>query len=61
MNRAAYIVGTMLALGLIGAIFGLIWDFFAQETGWWGAWGLFGLLVGIFVGVGVAERYARAT
>lgn len=54
--RAAYIAGTTLAAGVTGAIFGLIWGFFAQEAGWWGAWGLFGLIIGIALGVAVAER-----
>ena len=56
MNKAVYIVGTTLAAGLVGALFGLIWGFFAQEAGWWGAWGLLGLILGIFAGVAVSER-----
>jgi hypothetical protein len=56
MTRAGYIVGTMVAAGAIGAIFGLVWGFFAQEAGWWGAWMLFGLIVGIVGGVAVADR-----
>ena len=56
MNKAVYIVGTTLAAGLVGALYGLIWGFFAQEAGWWGAWGLLGLILGIFAGVAVSER-----
>ena len=58
MNRAAYIVGTTLAAGLVGAIVGLVWGFFAQEAGWWGAGMLLGLILGIFGGVAVSERLA---
>lgn len=56
--QAAYIAGTTVAAGAAGAIFGIIWGFFAQEAGWWGAWGLFGVIVGIVLGVIVAERAA---
>ena len=56
--RAAYITGTTLAAGVVGAIFGLIWGFFAQETGWWGAWMLFGLIIGPVLGIIVADRAA---
>lgn len=56
MNRAGIITATTLALGLVGVVLGLIWGFFAQEAGWWGAWALFGLIVGPIVGVAVADR-----
>jgi hypothetical protein len=56
MKRVAYIIGTTLAVGVLGALFGLVWGFYAQEAGWWGAWGLLGLFVGIVLGVSVAER-----
>src|SRR5262249_41524953 len=56
MRRAGYIAGTTLLGGLIGAIFGAIWGFFAQEIGWWGAWMILGLVIGIVGGVAVAGR-----
>ena len=56
MRKTAYIAGTTIAAGVAGALFGLIWGFFAQEAGWWGAWGLLGLILGIFAGVAVSER-----
>lgn len=58
MNRAVYIVGTMLAAAVLGALLGAAWGFFAQETGWWGAGMLLGLTVGVVGGVAVAERVA---
>ena len=58
MNRAGYIVGTMLAAAILGALLGAIWGFFAQESGWWGAGMLLGLVLGIIGGVAVAERAA---
>ena len=58
MNRAGYVVGTMLAAGILGALLGVIWGFFAQESGWWGAGMLLGLVLGIVGGVAVAERAA---
>ncbi len=56
MNRAGYIVGTMLAAAILGALLGVIWGFFAQESGWWGAGMILGLVLGIIGGVAVAER-----
>jgi hypothetical protein len=56
MRRAGYIASTTLLGGLIGAIFGAIWGFFAQEVGWWGAWMILGLTIGIIAGVAVADR-----
>jgi len=56
MNRGGYVIGTTLVLALIGALFGLVWDFFSGETGWWGAWGLLGLILGMAAGLAVAER-----
>jgi F0F1-type ATP synthase assembly protein I len=58
MNRATYVIGTMLAAGVLGIVVGAIWGFFAQETGWWGAGMLLGLILGIVFGVSVAERAA---
>ena len=57
-NRAIYIIGTMLAAALVGALLGAAWGFFAQEEGWWGAGMLLGLVLGIVGGVSVAERAA---
>jgi len=58
MNRAVYIVGTMLAAAVIGALLGAVWGLFAQEEGWWGAGVILGLVLGIIGGVAVAERRA---
>jgi uncharacterized protein YqgC (DUF456 family) len=54
--RIAYIAGTTVVAGIIGALFGLMWGFFAQEAGWWGAWMLFGIIIGPVLGIVVAER-----
>ena len=58
MRQAGAIAGTTLAGGLIGALLGVIWGFGAQETGWWGAGMILGLVIGIVAGVAVAERTA---
>jgi hypothetical protein len=58
MNKAGYIAATTVVLTVLGAIVGLVWDVVAQEAGWWGAWALFGLILGPFVGMAVAERRA---
>ena len=60
MNRAAYIVGTMLAAAVAGALLGAVWGFFAQEEGWWGAGAILGLVIGIVGGVAVAEQRSPA-
>ena len=58
MRQAAYVAGTTVAGGVVGALVGEIWGFAAQEIGWWGAGMLLGLVIGIIAGVAVAERAA---
>ena len=58
MRQAGYVAGTTLVGGVLGALVGVIWGFGAQETGWWGAGMILGLVIGIIAGVAVAERAA---
>ena len=58
MRQAAYIAGTTVIGGVLGALLGVVWSFAAQETGWWGAGMILGLFIGIVGGVAVAERAA---
>jgi len=56
MRQAGYVTGTMILMGIAGALLGAVWGFFAQEVGWWGAGMLLGLVLGIAGGLAVAER-----